>query len=365
MSEIIYDNMGPAKVIRLYSAKEGFQAVVVIDNCALGPAIGGVRVSATVTVDEVLRLARTMTLKNSIAGLPHGGAKAGIMVDPSRPDKERLFRVFARMIRDLQEYIPGPDLGCDETAMAWIHDETGRSVGLPTELGGLPLDKLGATGFGIAACAEVAAPFAGFELAGATVAIGGFGSVGKAAARFLAAKNAIIVAVSDSRGAVYNPVGLDVDKLIEAKQHAGSIADSGLGKGITAEELFVVECDILIPAATADVIHEGNLAGVKARLILEGANIPVTRRAEEILHDRGILIVPDFICNAGGVIMAAMEYAGRNEQQAFAAINERIRNNTRIILEQSFATQPGLQPRLAADTLARERVIKAMAYRDY
>ena len=204
MSEIIYDTIGPAKVIQLYSAKEGLRAVVVVDNCALGPAVGGVRVSPTVTIAEVLRLARTMTLKNSIAGLPHGGAKAGILADPARPDKERLFRVFARMIRDLKEYIPGPDMGCDETSMAWIHDETGRSVGLPRELGGLPLDKLGATGFGVAECAAVSAPFAGIELAGARVAIEGFGSVGKAAARFMAAKKAILVGVSDSGGGVCN-----------------------------------------------------------------------------------------------------------------------------------------------------------------
>lgn len=361
MSEIIYDNIGPAKVIRLYSAKEGLQAVVVIDNCALGPAVGGVRVSPTVTVDEVLRLARTMTLKNSIAGLPHGGAKAGIVADPARPDKERLFRVFARMIRDLKEYIPGPDLGCNETAMAWIHDETGRSVGLPAELGGLPLDKLGATGYGLAECAVVAAPFAGIELAGARVAIEGFGSVGRAAARFLKARRAIVVAVSDSKGGIYNPYGIDAEKLIEHKLQTGSIADSAQGSPITTEELFSTECDILIPAATADVIHEGNLAGVKARLILEGANIPVTRRAGEILHERGVLIVPDFISNAGGVIMAAMEYAGRSEQEAFTAIGERIRNNTQLILERSGKQQP----RLAADALARERVLRAMAYRDY
>jgi glutamate dehydrogenase (NAD(P)+) len=365
MNEIIHDNIGPAKVIRLYSAKEGLQAVVVIDNCALGPAIGGVRVSPAVTVDEVLRLARTMTLKNSIAGLPHGGAKSGIMADPSRTDKERLFRVFARMIRNLPEYIPGPDMGCDETAMAWIHDETGRSVGLPEELGGLPLDKLGATGFGVAECAVAAAPFAGMELPGARVAIEGFGSVGKAAARFLAAKKTLLIAVSDSKGGLYNPAGIGVEELIEVKRRTGSVINSNQGSRITGEELFGVECDILIPAATADVIHEGNAGNVKARLILAAANIPITLRAEEILHERGILVMPDFIANAGGVIMAAMEYAGRSEQEAFAAIGERIRNNSRMILEKAAGAGIRLQPRATADALARERVLRAMAYRDY
>jgi glutamate dehydrogenase/leucine dehydrogenase len=363
MTEITYDDIGPAKVIRLYSAKERLHAVVVIDNIALGPAIGGVRVSQTVTAEEVWRLARTMTLKNSIAGLSHGGAKAGIIADPADQNMERLFRVFARMIKDLTEYIPGPDLGCAEAAMAWIHDETGRSVGLPEEIGGLPLDKLGATGFGLAECAEVAAPLVGIELTGARLAIHGFGSVGKAAVRFLAARGALLVAVADSHGAVHDPDGIDVEELIGVKQESGSVINYGKGSRITEEELFGVECDILIPAATADVIHEGNAAAIRARLILEGANIPSTVRAEEMLHTRGILVVPDFIANAGGVIMAAMEYAGKTEQEAFAAIGERIRKNTRLILAKAAAETT--LPRVAADALARERLRKAMAYRDY
>lgn len=363
MTEITYDDIGPAKVIRLYSAKEHLRAVVVIDNIALGPAIGGVRVSQTVTAEEVWRLARTMTLKNSIAGLSHGGAKAGIIADPANPAMERWFRIFARMIRELTEYIPGPDLGCAEAAMAWIHDENGRAVGLPEEIGGLPLDKLGATGFGLAECAEVAAPLAGIKLAGARLAIQGFGSVGKAAARFFAARGAIITAVADSHGAVHNPDGIDVDELIVVKQETGSVITYGKGSRITKEGLFGVECDILIPAATADVIHEGNAAAIKARLILEGANIPSTVRAEKLLHARGILVVPDYIANAGGVIMAAMEYAGKTEQEAFAAIGERIRKNTRLILEKSAGEM--ILPRAAADALARERLRKAMAYRDY
>src|SRR6266545_470417 len=266
MHEINYDDLGPARVIRLYSAKERLSAIVVVDNTALGPAIGGVRVSPVVSVEEVWRLARVMSLKNSIAGLPHGGAKAGLIADPASPGIERRFRIFARMIRDLTEYIPGPDLGCAETAMAWIHDEIGRAVGLPEEIGGLPLDKLGATGFGLAECAEVAAPAAGIDLMGARVAIQGFGSVGKAAARFLSAKGAIIVAVADSQGAVYNGAGIDVDELISVKGRSGSVINYQVGTRITGEQLFGVECDILIPAATADVINEGNAAAVKARL---------------------------------------------------------------------------------------------------
>lgn len=363
MNEIICDDIGPARIIQLYSPRERLRAVVVVDNTALGPAVGGVRVSPRVTADEVRRLARTMTLKNSLAGLPHGGAKAGIMADPATMNKERTFRVFARMIRDCADYIPGPDMGCDETAMAWIHDETGRAVGLPEEIGGLPLDKLGATGFGLAECAEVAAPLAGIGLKGARVAIQGFGSVGKAAARFLTAKGAILVAVSDSRGGVLDPDGIDLEALTAIKEETGTVDGYGKGRRITTEELFGVACDILIPAATPDVIHQGNAGAVTARLILQGANIPVTAEAEEALHRHGVLIVPDFIANAGGVIMAAMEYAGRSEQEAFTAIGERIRTNTRLILEKAVAEQS--LPRAAAVALALERVRRAMTYRDH
>ena len=363
MNEIICDDIGPARVIQLYSARERFRAVVVVDNTALGPAVGGVRVSPRITANEVCRLARTMTLKNSLAGLPHGGAKGGIIADPADMDKERTFRVFARMIRDLTDYIPGPDMGCNEMAMAWIHDETGRAVGLPEEIGGLPLDKLGATGFGLAESAEVAASHAGIELKGARVAIQGFGSVGKAAARFLATKGAILVAVSDSRGGVHDPDGIDLNALMAAKEASGSVSGYGKGRRIPAEELFGVACDILVPAATPDVIHRGNVGAVTARLILQGANIPVTAEAEEFLHQRGVLIVPDFIANAGGVIMAAMEYAGRSEQEAFSAIGERIRKNTRLILEKASAEKS--LPRAAAVALALERVRRAMAYQDY
>lgn len=357
------DDLGPAKVIQLYSPRERLRAVVVVDNTALGPAIGGVRVSPGVNLPEVWRLARTMTLKNSLAGLPHGGAKAGIMADPGASNRERCFRVFARMIRDIAEYIPGPDMGCDETAMAWIRDETGRSVGLPEEIGGLPLDKLGATGFGLAECAAVAAPVAGIDLRSARVAIQGFGSVGKAAARFLAAMGATVVAVSDSRGGVHAPDGLDPADLLRCKEESGRVDAYGRGRRITGDELFTIDCDILIPAATPDVIHKGNAAMIAARLVLQGANIPVTSEAELLLHQRGVLVIPDFIANAGGVIMAAMEYAGKNSAEAFASIGGRIRSNTMLVLEKA-ASEAGL-PRDTAVALARERVCAAMAYRDY
>ncbi len=215
------DDLGPAKVVHIYDPCCELRGIVVIDNVACGPSIGGVRMATDVSTEEVFRLARAMTLKNAAAGLPHGGGKSGILANPKTCDKQRLVRAFSKAIRDLAEYIPGPDMGTDETCMAWIQDEIQRAVGLPRVLGGIPLDEIGATGFGVAACAEVAAEFCELELKGAAVAIEGFGNVGRHAARFLIEKGAMLVAASDTGGAVYDPQGIDVEKLAASQSRGG------------------------------------------------------------------------------------------------------------------------------------------------
>jgi glutamate dehydrogenase/leucine dehydrogenase len=361
--DIQYDDLGPMKVLHLYSAKAGLRAMVVIDNIALGPSIGGVRVSPQVTVEEVARLARTMTIKNSLAGISYGGGKSGIVADPKSVDMEHLFRMFARMIRELHEYIPGPDMGSNENSMAWIHDEIGRAVGLPAEIGGIPLDRLGATGFGIAECAEVACPYAGIGLKGARVAIQGYGSVGRAAAHFLSEKGAVIIAVSDTKGAVHNPDGIVVRELETVKSSAGSVTAYGKALQKKPHEIFGLDCDILIPAATPDVLTRENIEMVRAKLILQGANIPVTVEAEMWMHEKGILSVPDIITNSGGTIMAAMEYERRSEKEAFEAVSARVRNNTKLILEKAMNEK--IPPRQAANAIARARIVDAMKYREY
>jgi len=353
--------IGPSKIIQFFFPVSNFQAIVVVDNTALGPSVGGVRVSLGVTLEEVKRLARVMTMKSSISGLPHGGGKAGIIVDPKSPDKEHYFRVFAQAIKNLYEYIPGPDMGSNEECMAWIHDEIGRATGLPEEIGGLPLDRLGATGYGLAECAEAACPYTGIELKGARVVIQGFGSVGKAAARHLSERGAIVVAVSDTKGNICNPEGIDIKELMELKESTGSVTNYKKGMVKKCEELFSTPCDILIPAATPDVINKENVDRIRTKMVLQGANIPATREAEEILYNKGILSIPDFIANAGGVIMAAMEYAKKSEREAFEAISERIRKNTRLILEKSITEK--IPPRDAAESIAKERVLKAMSYK--
>lgn len=360
MRSEIYE-IGPSKTVEFYFPLSNFRAIVVVDNTALGPSIGGVRVSLDVTVDEVKRLARTMTLKNSIAGLPHGGGKSAIIADPKNPKKEDYFRKFAQAIREFYDYIPGPDMGSNEECMAWVYDEIGRACGLPEEIGGLPLDKLGATGFGLAECAEISCKYARMDLKDSKVAIQGFGSVGKAAAIFLSEKGSKIVAVSDTKGMIYNPRGLDCKELISIKESSGTVINYKDAEVKGREEIFSIDCDILIPAATPDVITINNVDQVKARLILQGANIPITYEAEKVLFNKGIVSVPDFIANAGGVIMAAMEYAKRSEKEAFSAISEKIKKNTELIL--SMSSEKKIPPRDSAEKISLDRVIKAMRYK--
>ncbi|MBI3043820.1 MAG: Glu/Leu/Phe/Val dehydrogenase [Betaproteobacteria bacterium] len=359
------DDLGPAKVIRVREPGLGLKGVLVLDNVACGPSIGGLRMAPDVTVEECFRLARAMTMKNAAAGLAHGGGKSVLWGDPRAPRerKEPLIRAFAHALRNESDYIFGPDMGTDETCMAWIEDEIGRAAGLPAALGGLPLDELGATGWGILNCAEVAAPHAGFPLAGARVAVQGFGAVGKHAARFLEGRGAKLVAASDSAGTIVDPKGLDAAVLARLKERGGRVCDYPQGEKLGRDAVIGVECDIWIPAARPDVVREDNVGQLRARLVLQGANIPFTPGAEQALAARGVVVVPDFIANAGGVICAAMEYAGATRAAAFDAVAERVRANTEAVLGE--AKSRGVPPRAAAEALALRRVREAMGYRRF
>ena len=357
------DPFGPAKIVHIHRPSLNLKAVVVIDNTSCGVAIGGVRMAPDVSTDECFRLARAMTWKNAAAGLPHGGGKSVIFGDPRMPldQKEQLIRAFADAIGDLTDYVPGPDMGTDELCMGWIKDEIGRAVGLPGAIGGIPLDKIGATGYGLAVCIDVAQSFIDLDLKGARVVVQGFGAVGKHAARFLAEKGAILVAASDTSGTLADASGLDVAALVALKDHGRSLCEYPDGKKLAADAILDIDCDIWIPAARPDVVRADNVGRLKTRLVAEGANIPCTPEAELALHKRGILVVPDFIANAGGVICAAVEYGGGTQRPAFESIDQRVRTNTQLVLEESRKT--GEVPRRTALALAERRVRAAMQTR--
>lgn len=357
------DALGPANIAHLYTPSVGLRAIVVIDNVARGPAIGGVRMAPDVSLEECARLARAMTLKNAAAGLAHGGGKSVIFADPRMPaaQKEDLIRAFAVAMRDLTDYIPGPDMGTDEGCMAWIRDEIGRCAGLPKALGGIPLDEIGATGFGLAAAIEAAQPFAGFSLAGARVAVQGYGAVGHHAARFLLEKGARLVAAADSSGTVVDNNGLDLNALAQHKADGRPLLSFPGGETRDRDAIIDVPCEIWIPAARPDVLRADNVGRLRARMVAQGANIPATPEAETALHKAGVLVLPDFIANAGGVICAAVEYHGGTETMAFGMIAEKISQNMREVLEQAVARK--CEPRLAAMAMAERRVADAAAFR--
>ncbi len=357
------DDLGPEKVIEIYDPSVSLKAILVVDNVAAGPSIGGLRMATDVSKEECFRLARAMTLKNAMAGLPHGGGKSVLFGDPTMPaeDKERLVRAFAYAVKDVHDYITGPDMGTNEALMACVKDMNGRAVGLPREIGGIPLDEIGATGFGLSVALQVAQRYSDLYLDGGAVVVQGFGSVGQHAARYLAEQGARLVGVSDSQGARAAADGFDIDALMAHKQAGGSVADFNAGTSIAPEDLIAVECDVWIPAARPDVITQANAPRMHTRVVAQGANIPASAAAEKILAERGILVIPDFVANAGGVICAAVEYHQGNETLAMATIEEKIHSNVAAVLARVADT--GALPRTVALEIARERVRRAMEFR--
>ena len=368
----LFDEWGPEKIVCVSDRRTGMRGVLVIDNTARGMGKGGTRMSPTLTLTEVARLARTMTWKWAAVDLFHGGAKAGILGDPDSPDKENILRAFARALRNEvpYEYAFGLDMGLSEADAAIFLDELGdrgASTGLPRELGGLPYDQLGVTGYGVAEATDAVAQTIGLSLAGASVAIQGLGAVGYATAERLTELGARIVAVSTARGAVLDPDGLDVAKLLELRKAYGDDCVREYGGAVDAAAALEAPAEVLIPAACADVIDDDLASRTTARLIVEGANLPTTPSSREVLKARGIVVVPDFIANAGGIIAAAHSTDARyspfpvDPDSVRAMIAAKIRANAVEVVENSKRT--GVTPHAAALTLAQERVRAAMQLR--
>ncbi|MFH1257655.1 MAG: Glu/Leu/Phe/Val dehydrogenase, partial [Candidatus Micrarchaeota archaeon] len=334
-----------------------------IDNTARGPGKGGIRLVPDVTVQEVYRLARAMTWKNALADIPFGGAKAGIRADPRKIDKAAYLAAFGEKLRPLipGKYIAGPDMNTTETEMKAFAEAVGTNkaaTGKPASMGGLP-HELGSTGFGVAHSTLVALDFFGMENEKTKVAIEGYGNVGVFTAKFLSEKGVKIVAVSDSKGTVYNEMGLDVKVLESVKQKTGSVINYKPGKVLKGEELFGLPVDVLIPGARPDVINDSNKDAVRAKLIVEAANIPMPEKVEAELEKRGIRVIPDFVANAGGVISSYVETINGSPESMFKIVEEKIRRNTLTVLK--HAKEMKITHREAALQIARERVRKAMA----
>jgi len=308
-----------------------------------------------------------------LADFALGGAKAAIVADPNSPIKEEIVRAFVRGVRKLlpDEYVFGNDMGFAESEEAIVIDECGGdlrvAVGTPSELGGLPYDQLGVTGYGGAEATEVGANHLGMDFKTASIAIQGFGAAGSFAAKFLSDKGAKrIVAISSVAGAIYDPDGLDIPKLMQLKEKYGdnAVKEYPGAKSIPLGDELTLDVDILIPAAKGDVITKANVDAVKAKMIVEVANFPVTPECRDIFHNRGVLIIPDFVANAGAVIAAGMSMFYRyscdrlDPELVYSTIRSKMRNNVSLVLEGAAKTNK--KPLDVAWDIAKGRVRKAM-----
>lgn len=312
-----------------------------------GPMKGGLRFHPEVDEAEVLTLASLMTWKTAVVNLPYGGAKGGISVDPrtlSVGELERITRKFVDEIHDSigpDKDIPAPDMGTNAQVMAWIANQYEKFYGFqPACVTGKPVELHGsegreeATGRGVVIVAEALFKKLNRPMAGARVALQGFGNVGSFAAQYLTEKGAKVVALTDMSGGVWNPEGLDIHKLLEYSKTAGGVKGFPGTDPLTNDELFAADVDLLIPAALGGVIHAGNAASIRAPYIVEAANNPITPEGDEILHKNGILIVPDILANAGGVTVSYFEWV--QNRQHFKWDLERVRAELGKVMHESF-----------------------------
>lgn len=347
---------------------------------ALGPTKGGIRYHPNVTLDEVVALSAWMNWKCAIAGVPFGGAKGGVVCDPTDFSKGELERLTRRLTVEFinvfgpDNDIPAPDVNTTSEMMGWIYDTyamfkggsaAGVVTGKPLALGG-SLGRTESTGRGAVATVEAAVKHKGERMQDLTACIQGFGKVGYYAAKFLHEKGAKVVGVSDVSGAVYDKNGIDVDALFNhARKNKGRI--TGYGKGQEIEDIITSECDILIPAALENQITTQNASDVQARYISEGANGPTTVKADEVLHKNDVFLVPDIVANAGGVVVSYFEWV--QNQTHYAWNEQEVNDRLSVIMQRSFqntvriAEEKNIDMRAAAYVLALERCGEAIKAR--
>ena len=373
MTKIEADEFGPKYSLKVYDHKLGLEGILVIDNTVLGPGKGGIRMTPDVSEEEVLRLARAMTWKNALAGIPYGGAKAGIVWKGGSEEKKKaLVQAFAKAFEKFipEEYIAGPDVNTGEKEMQWFVEATencdsatGKPASLCNDLFGISNKagfphELGSTGFGVAQSTKAAVESMGLEMNGLTVSIHGFGNVGTFTYKFLSEMGAKVIAIADKEGALLAKNGFDpkiMDKII--KEGKSITEYSGEAEKISDKDFWSLKVDVLIPASVTDVINEDNKEVINAQLIVEGGNIPMRENTEDELFKKGIMFVPDFVANAGGVISSSAELQGYSKEKMFEIIEERIVKTTKEVINESIKTH--LNPRAVALSLAKKVITQA------
>ncbi|HZB03685.1 MAG TPA: Glu/Leu/Phe/Val dehydrogenase [Actinomycetota bacterium] len=346
-------------------------------NTSRGPSKGGIRYHPGVNLDEVKALAMWMTWKCAVVGIPYGGAKGGVIVDPkqlSRQELERLTRRYASEILPLigpERDIPAPDVGTDEQVMAWIMDTYSMNQGysVPGVVTGKPLSVGGSAGRrastarGVTYVTVATLKHRAMPVDEARVVVQGFGKVGEPVVQFLHDQGCLVVGVGDVGGAVHNPRGLSPVGLMAHNAEAGTVAGFEGGEAIPNEDLLALECDVVIPAALEGVITEDNAEDIRARIVVEAANGPTTTEADEILHDRGIQVVPDILANAGGVAVSYFEWV--QDIQAYFWTEDEVNARLRRVVEEAYihvlemAEERKVTMRQAATILGVSRVAEA------
>ncbi len=346
-----------------------------------GPAKGGIRYHPDVNVQEVAALAMWMTWKCAVVDIPYGGGKGGVVCNPKQMSKGELERLTRRFISELIEVIgpekdiPAPDVYTDPQVMAWIMDTYSMNKGYPAPavVTGKPLaiggsrGRVEATGRGVVCCILEALKLKGMSVSGCRLAIQGFGNAGSVVADLLHKQGALVVAVSDSKGGVYNAKGLDVPALIKHKRETGSVVEFPGADSVTNEELLTADCDVLVPAALENQITESIAGRVQAKVIAEAANGPTTPEADEILDERGVMVIPDILANAGGVTVSYFEWV--QGLQGYYWTEEEVNSRLEAVMTKAFkqvaaeAEQKGINMRKAALNIAVSRVAEAIRLR--
>ncbi|MGQ0679578.1 MAG: Glu/Leu/Phe/Val family dehydrogenase [Actinomycetota bacterium] len=351
-------------------------------NGARGPYKGGVRYHPSAVADEVRALAALMTWKSAIVDIPFGGAKGGIEVDPrglSIAEKERMTRVYTNQISHLigpHRDIPAPDVNTNSQTMAWMMDEYGKRhgytpqivTGKPVALGG-SYGRESATGRGAVVVMDQVVDDLGLDRRETSVAIQGFGNVGSWAARLAHELGYKVVAISDSQGGVFNSAGINIPALVKHRKDTGSVSGFSDADRLTNDELLTLDVNVLLPAALGEVIHKGNAEKVRAKIIVEGANHPVTPAADEILGSDGVLIAPDILANAGGVIVSYFEWTQNiqqfrwREEEVIERLNQRLIDSYEHV--RTVAQLQNVSMREAAFAIAVQRVAETSHLRGY
>lgn len=365
------DKWGPEEIIQAYDPEINMQGILVVDNTVLGPGNGGIKISPTVTPRGIFEAARNMTWISALIDIPFGGAKAGIRANPFEIDKKRYIKSFAKKIAPYvpEQYIAAPDVNVGQEEIAAFVEEIGDmqgATGKPEKMGGIPYE-LGSIGFGIGVAVEAglntACPYLDLssKLSDVRVSIQGFENIGSIIANYIANKGGKIVAISDHWNTIYNENGIDLDKVLKyssAIVEKQSVKNYKSAEVLPKEDVIKVDCDIFVHASGINLLNDVTVRLLKAKLVVEGVDYPISSVAEKILYQNGILVIPNILTNAGGVVSSYAEYSRNSIEMAFSLIESKIRDVTKLVVQHSL--EANIPIRRIARENAKEKILKVM-----